>query len=131
VRACRYPTARELVFFVRGADEWTSARPLNTRMVCSGVGSSANSNKRFLFPKTALRSDCDFVIRVSKAGHGNNRVWKAWKTKKPAAPSSRLWPTRIADLRILGFPWRTANPGKRFKRRMRWRGQAVVNLKRG
>jgi len=31
-------------------------------------------------------------------------------------------PTRIAYLRILDFPWRTANPRKRFTRRMRWRG---------
>src|SRR5580692_6459167 len=31
-------------------------------------------------------------------------------------------PTRIAYLRILDFPWRTANPRKRFTRRIRWRG---------
>ena len=35
-------------------------------------------------PKTGLRGDCDFVKRVSRAGHGNDRVWKAWKAKKPA-----------------------------------------------
>jgi hypothetical protein len=35
-------------------------------------------------PKTGLRGDCDFVKRVSKAGHGNDRVWKAWKAMKPA-----------------------------------------------
>jgi hypothetical protein len=39
-----------------------------------------------------LRGDCDFVKRVSKAGHGNDRVWKGWKAKKPAFhPSHTPW----------------------------------------
>jgi hypothetical protein len=43
-------------------------------------------------PKTGLRGDYDFVKRVSKAGHGNDRVWKAWKAKKPAFhPSHTPW----------------------------------------
>jgi hypothetical protein len=43
-------------------------------------------------PKTRVRGDCDFVKRVSKAGHGNERVWKAWKAKKPAFhPSHTPW----------------------------------------
>jgi hypothetical protein len=43
-------------------------------------------------PKTGVRGDCDFVKRFSKAGHRNDRVWKAWKAKKPAFhPSHTLW----------------------------------------
>src|ERR1700686_3007895 len=53
---------------------------------------SRHLDKWFLFPKMGLRGDCDFVIRVSKAGHGNDRVWKAWKAKKPAFhPSDTPW----------------------------------------
>jgi hypothetical protein len=34
----------------------------------------------------------DFGMRFPKAGHGNDRVWKAWKAKKPAFhPSHTLW----------------------------------------
>jgi hypothetical protein len=36
--------------------------------------------------KTGLRGDCDFVKRASEAGRGNDRVWKAWKAKKPGFP---------------------------------------------
>jgi len=40
-------------------------------------------------PKTRVRGDRNLVNRVSKAGHGNDRVWKA---KKPAFhPSHTLW----------------------------------------
>jgi hypothetical protein len=42
--------------------------------------------------KTGFRGDCDFATRVSKAGRGNERVWKAWKAKKPAFhPSHTPW----------------------------------------
>jgi len=38
-------------------------------------------------PQTGLRGDCDLVKkRVSKAGRGNDGVWKAWKAKKPGFP---------------------------------------------
>jgi hypothetical protein len=37
-----------------------------------------------------------------KAGHGNDRVWKAWKAKNPAfQPSHTLW----KSLRDYTFPW--------------------------
>jgi hypothetical protein len=36
-------------------------------------------------PKTGLRGDCDFVKRASKAGRGNDRVWKAWKAMSAGA----------------------------------------------
>ena len=43
-------------------------------------------------PNTGLCGDCDCATRVSKAGHGNDRVWKAWKAKNPAFhPSHTLW----------------------------------------
>jgi hypothetical protein len=46
----------------------------------------------FPVPKTGPRGDCDSVKRVSKAGPGNDRVWKAWKAKKPAFhPSHTPW----------------------------------------
>ena len=32
-------------------------------------------------PKAGLRDDCDRVKRVSKAGHENDSLWKAWKAK--------------------------------------------------
>ena len=33
-----------------------------------------------------------FSIAARKAGHGNDRVWKAWKAMKPAShPSHTLW----------------------------------------
>jgi hypothetical protein len=46
----------------------------------------------FLFPKRAFAVIVNLVKRVSKAGHGNDRVWKAWKAKKPAFhPSHTPW----------------------------------------
>jgi hypothetical protein len=55
-RSCAHvsePDRARAGFFCAGADEWTSARPLNTRMVCSGVGSSANPNKWSIIPLVA------------------------------------------------------------------------------
>jgi len=40
--------------------------------------------------KTGLRGDCGFVKRVSKAGHGDDRVWKAWTFTGVATNSSCL-----------------------------------------
>jgi hypothetical protein len=52
----------------------------------------AISDKWFLLPKAGLRGDCDSGIRVSKAGHGNDEVWKGWKAKKLAfQPSPTPW----------------------------------------
>jgi hypothetical protein len=42
-----------------------------------------------IVPNTGLCGDCDCATRVSKAGHGNDRVWKAWKAKNPAFHPSR------------------------------------------
>ena len=43
-------------------------------------------------PNTGLCGDCDCATRVSKADHGNDRVWKGWKAKNPAFhPSHTLW----------------------------------------
>jgi hypothetical protein len=62
------PTSKQLVFIVGISDKW------------------------FLLPKAGLRGDCDFGIRVSKAGHGNDEVWKGWKAKKLAfQPSPTPW----------------------------------------
>jgi hypothetical protein len=50
--------------------------------------------------KAGLRDDCDFGISSPKAGHGNDRVLKAWKAKKPAFhPSHTLWKF-LADFHI-------------------------------
>ena len=43
-------------------------------------------------PNTGLCGDSDCATRVSKADHGNDRVWKAWKAKNPAFHASHtLW----------------------------------------
>ena len=41
----------------------------------------AISDRWSLFAKAAHRANCDFGMRFPKAGHGNDRAWKA---KKPA-----------------------------------------------
>jgi hypothetical protein len=52
----------------------------------------AISDRWSLFAKAAHRANCDFGMRFPTAGHGNDRVWKASKAKKPAFhPSHTLW----------------------------------------
>jgi hypothetical protein len=56
------------------------------------MGESGHLGQVVLVPKTGLRGDCDFVKRVSKAGRGNDRAWKAGKAKKTAFhPSPTPW----------------------------------------
>jgi hypothetical protein len=56
-------------------------------------------------PNTGLCGDCDCATRVSKADHGNDRVWKAWKAKNPAFhPSHTLWKSLRVAAKLAGIP---------------------------
>jgi hypothetical protein len=53
---------------------------------------SHSCSDRIVRDECPARQDLDCATRVSKAGHGSDRVWKAWKAKKPAFhPSHTLW----------------------------------------
>jgi transporter family-2 protein len=62
--------------------------------ITSGRGAAARG-RRGTYASLGFRTasgDCDFLKCASEAGHGNDRVWKAWKATKPAFhPSPTPW----------------------------------------